>query len=97
MSPHDQAMDTFPRIDIPHPTRRVIAPADDPVPRDVEAANARRVAFEHAQAGAELDVPDAERGVAGTGYGDGAVVEDADGGGVPVEGVDALSVWVGII
>ena len=94
-----QHMHTLARIDIPHPTRRVVAPADDPVARDVEAADARRVAFEDAQAGAELDVPDAERGVAGTGYGDGAVREDADGadgGGVSVEDVDALS-DVGVI
>ena len=52
------------------------------------------MAFEDAQVDAELDVPDAERGVAGTGYGDGAVGEDADGadgGGVSVVDVDALS------
>ena len=87
-------MHTLARVDIPHPTRRVVAPADDPVARDVEAADARGMAFEDAQGEAALYVPDAQRGVAGAGYGDGPVGQDADGadgGGVSVEDVDALS------
>jgi hypothetical protein len=54
------------------------------------------VAFEYAEAEAELDIPDAQGGVARAGNGDGTVWEDADGadgGGVSVEDVDALTVW----
>jgi hypothetical protein len=74
-----QHMETFPRIDIPDPTRRVITPTDHFIPRHVEASDARGVALQYTQTDAELDVPDTERRVARAGDGDGAVGEDADG------------------
>ena len=88
-------METLPRLDVPHPTRRIVTPADHFTPRHVEAAYARGVALEYAEAEAELHVPDAQGGVARAGDGDGTVGEDADGadgGGVSVEDIDTLTV-----
>ena len=88
-------METLPRLDIPHPTRRIVTPADHLTPGHIEAAYARGVALEYAEAEAELDVPDAQGGVARAGDGDRTVGEDADGadgGGVSVEDVDTLTV-----
>ena len=82
-----QHMETLPRFDIPHPTRRIVTTTYHLTSRYIEAAYARGMTFEYAEAGAELDVPYAQGGVARTGDGDGTVWEDADGaygGGVSV-------------
>lgn len=90
-------METLPRINIPHPTRRVVTPTDHFTSRHIKASYARGVALQYTEADAELDVPDAQGRVARAGYGDGTVgknADGADGGGVSVQYVNALTVWL---
>lgn len=68
-------MDALARVHVPDPGRAIVAPADDHVPRDLDAPHTVLVAHEGVEQPAAVDVPDTQSSVARAGDGDRTTVE----------------------
>lgn len=88
-------VETLARVDVPEPTRMIVATADDAVATHIECAHAVLVPDEYSQQTAPLNIPDAQGTVPRTRDGDRPIMQyfqAADRRAMPREPIDAIPI-----